>query len=400
MQKLKILFLAANPRDTSSLQIDEEIRAISNKLSASEFRECFDIFSAWAVRADDLLQVLNQYKPHIVHFSGHGNEQGEIILVGRNGISKPVPKQAFTSLFKALKDNIKLVIINSCNSSVQAEAISDVIDCVIGMNTTIGDQAAITFSASFYRAVGFGRTLQAAFEQGITSLLLEAIPEDSTPSLFFKYGVNPNQYLLLDEVQSYVYNVAKSNAKKTKESKDKPIENIKEETLIENLSDLSKKYKPISIIYCDIDGLLGINKVYGFNVGDAVLQVAEQLIKSSAGLYNVVKLRGDQFVIILPEQNVDDAIKVAKKCQRLMKKYSWASIAPDLYITCTYCIAQHTPREEGGEWLARAITGVKSAKIKGQNHLVRAPLALPSYFSNLPSRNKSDIVRAISGWLS
>ena len=45
----------------------------------------------------------------------------------------------------------------------------------------IGDDAAITFAASFYRAIGFGRTIQEAFDQGRTALMLEGIPEERTP---------------------------------------------------------------------------------------------------------------------------------------------------------------------------------------------------------------------------
>ena len=47
------------------------------------------------------------------------------------------------------------MILNACYSKKQAEAITQVIDCAIGMNDAIGDEAAITFAASFYRAIGF-----------------------------------------------------------------------------------------------------------------------------------------------------------------------------------------------------------------------------------------------------
>ena len=80
MDKVKILFLAANPKNTPTLQLDEEIRAITQKIRSSEYRDSLELISAWAVRADDLLQVFNEHKPHIVHFSGHGSSEGEIIL--------------------------------------------------------------------------------------------------------------------------------------------------------------------------------------------------------------------------------------------------------------------------------------------------------------------------------
>jgi hypothetical protein len=200
MSKVKALFLAAYP-DSSPLKLDEEIRSITQKLREAEYRD-IDLVSAWAVRPDDLLQMLNEHKPNIVHFSGHGSSSGEIILVDENlvkgkRVPKPVSPVAIKALFQVLKDNVQVVLLNACFSRIQAEAIKDVIDCVIGMNTAIGDQAAITFAASFYRALGFGRSVEEAFEQSKVALLLEGIPEETTPELLVRTGVDPSRVFLL-----------------------------------------------------------------------------------------------------------------------------------------------------------------------------------------------------------
>jgi hypothetical protein len=74
MEKIKAIFLAANPSITSRLRLDEEIRAITEKIRAADHRNAIEVISSWAVRPDDLLQSFNTYKPQIVHFSGHGNK--------------------------------------------------------------------------------------------------------------------------------------------------------------------------------------------------------------------------------------------------------------------------------------------------------------------------------------
>lgn len=197
MSPIKALFLAANPSDTSPLKLDEEIRGITEKIRASEHRNMIDLVSAWAVRPDDLLQMLNQHKPQIVHFSGHGSTKGEIILLDSNLTSKPVSTAAIKALFTTLKDNIQIVLLNACYSRTQAESLVEVIDCVIGMSSAIGDKAAITFAASFYRAIGFGRSVKEAFDQGIAALLLEGISEESTPELLYKSDVDPSKLIML-----------------------------------------------------------------------------------------------------------------------------------------------------------------------------------------------------------
>jgi len=196
MKKCRILFLSANPEKYDRLALDEECRAIEQKILAADHGAALEFLSKWAVRPDDLLQFLSQYRPHVVHFSGHGTATGEIVLLDEHQNPKPVSKAALRQLFATLKDNIKLVVLNLCDSRAQAEAIAEIIDCAIGMKTAIGDDAAIVFAASFYRAIGFGRSVQNAFDQGKTALMLQGIPEETTPDLIARKGVDPAELFL------------------------------------------------------------------------------------------------------------------------------------------------------------------------------------------------------------
>ena len=177
--------------------MDEEARLITQKIRASEYRDVLKLETLWAVRPDDLLQALNEHKPQIVHFSGHGSESGEIVLMDNNRQAKPVSAEALKMLFTTLKDNIRVVVLNACYSEKQAQAIAEVIDCVVGMSTSIGDEAAIIFAASFYRAIGFGRSIKEAFDQGKTAIMLEGIPEANTPQLLTRTGVDPASIVLM-----------------------------------------------------------------------------------------------------------------------------------------------------------------------------------------------------------
>jgi len=189
MQQVTVLFLAANPTSTSRLAIDEEMRAIAQKVRTSEHRDALVFASAWAVRPDDLLQLLNQHRPQIVHFSGHGSGQG-LSLAREQGQAQQVPTRALQTLFRTLKDNIRLVFLNACYSREQAQALVETIDCVIGMKESIHNDAAAAFASSFYRALGFGRSIQEAFDQGIASLLLEGTADEEIPELLVKPGVD------------------------------------------------------------------------------------------------------------------------------------------------------------------------------------------------------------------
>lgn len=187
-EAIRILFLAANPTDTPSLRLDVEMRAIDQALHQSEYHDRFDIRQHWAVRIVDLQGYLLRHKPNIVHFSGHGSQSSEIILEDDYGKSHPISARALSRLFGVLKDNIRCVVLNACYSEQQAKAIAEHIDCVVGMSKAVGDAAAITFAASFYQALGFGRDVRTAFELGCVQIDLENLNEQDNPKLIATKG--------------------------------------------------------------------------------------------------------------------------------------------------------------------------------------------------------------------
>jgi len=195
-ERITVLFFAADPRDLDRLGLDEEIRLIQEKLRASEYRDAVELKSRWAVRPTDLLQALNEEMPHIVHFSGHGSED-EIAFMDPEGNTKTLTKEAIAQLMNTMTDNIRVVVFNSCYSSEQAAAVTKYVDVAIGMSAAIEDEAARTFSAQFYSAIGFGRSVRQAFDQARMALQLEGVPDADAPELFAREGIDPDEVVLV-----------------------------------------------------------------------------------------------------------------------------------------------------------------------------------------------------------
>lgn len=180
---IRILFLAANPTDTTQLRLGEEVREIDAALRQAEYREHFDLRQHHAVRVADLQGLLLRHQPDILHFSGHGSDAGEIILEDGSGRAHPVTPQALGSVFAARKSNIRCVVLNACLSQAQAEAIVQHVDAVVGMAVAIGDRAAISFATAFYQALAYGESMRTAFESGTAQIDLENLGEAQTPQL-------------------------------------------------------------------------------------------------------------------------------------------------------------------------------------------------------------------------
>jgi GTPase SAR1 family protein len=177
----KILTVAANPKTTPHLRLDQEVRAIDEGLKRSRNRDQFGLGSKWAVQTDDLRRALLDEEPCYVHFCGHGAGEEGILLEDELGYPKFVKAEALANLFKLFSNQIECVILNACYSEVQAEAISQHIEYVIGMKQAVGDQAAIKFTTGFYDAIGAGRTIEDAFEFGKNAIGLESLPGELIP---------------------------------------------------------------------------------------------------------------------------------------------------------------------------------------------------------------------------
>lgn len=177
-----ILIVSANPKDTRRIRLDEEVREIEEGLRRSKHRDQFAIHAQWAVRVRDLRRAMLDCEPQIVHFCGHGEEEG-VMVEDDHGQAVFATSMALAGLFALFTHQVECVLLNACYSDAQAEAIAQHINYVIGMRQAIGDHAAIEFAVGFYDALGAGRSYEDAYKFGCNAIQLKAIPEDLTPIL-------------------------------------------------------------------------------------------------------------------------------------------------------------------------------------------------------------------------
>jgi hypothetical protein len=178
-----ILLLAANPKRTKGLRLQEEEREIKERLRLAGYGKT-PINATGATRPRDIQQAMLDFKPQIVHFSGHGAEQEGLVFEDVTGQEKLVSSEALANLFRLFSDRVECVVLNACYSKFQAEAIAQHIEYVIGMNQGIGDNAAIEFSVGFYSALGARETIEFAYELGCSAIQLEGFQEELTPVLY------------------------------------------------------------------------------------------------------------------------------------------------------------------------------------------------------------------------
>lgn len=199
-KKKTILFLAANPEQSSFLRLDREFREISESLRKAQKRDEFELELRLATQPSDLTNAVREHKPWIVHFAGHGgvsqadstsipkdqrawnwdkaNNGGEqtetsggITLMDESSSKAQFVKtEVLAEYFSYFKESLACVFLNSCYSSIQAEAIHTHIPYVIGMENAVGDSLAIGFARAFYEGIFSGEEIKRAFEMARTYL--------------------------------------------------------------------------------------------------------------------------------------------------------------------------------------------------------------------------------------
>ncbi|MBQ4819450.1 tetratricopeptide repeat protein [Aquimarina sp. MMG016] len=177
-QNLRILFLASDPSNESRLHLGKELQSVRDKLSANVH---FEIKDHLATKPNDVMNEIMNYKPQIVHFSGHGSSEGELCFEDEYGKSKTIPPEALASLFNLVTDYVKCVIVNTCYAERQSKAIAQFIPIVIGTKSEISDDAAINFSSGFYTALNpdlSTESLKKAFNLGCIAIQFDGNLEE------------------------------------------------------------------------------------------------------------------------------------------------------------------------------------------------------------------------------
>jgi hypothetical protein len=181
--KVSILFVSADPSDQVRLRLSREEREIRAELQASEHRHRFEFLTAVSARGQDLSRALLRDRPAILHFAGHGERSGALLLENEVGAKLAVQPRALVDLLAAAGGSLRCVVLNACYSSKLAAALLAVVPVVVGMRRAIDDDAAIAFSIGFYQALGAGCDPVDAFELGRAQVAMRALTQRSVPVL-------------------------------------------------------------------------------------------------------------------------------------------------------------------------------------------------------------------------
>ena len=159
------------------------------------------------------------------------------------------------------------------------------------------------------------------------------------------------------------------------------------ETIADDASEITRVNPrlALSLLLLDLDNITGINRVYGAQAGDKVLEGVASLlaprksrmVTSHGFVHRAGRFGDDSFYLLLQGFDLEAAAKEAKRLRRAICEYDWSAIAAGLFVTASIGVSSLFLNEPVLDWVIRAAQGVKRAKMAGGNQANKGPVVLP-----------------------
>jgi len=112
--------------------------------------------------------------------------------------------------------------------------------------------------------------------------------------------------------------------------------------------DVQNRQHPLAVLFADLDGFKSINDTLGHHVGDSVLRKVAGLITASVRESDVAaRYGGDEFVVIMPDTNLQYAVRVAERLQVAVAQWARSGEA-SLSLSIGIGVAPEHGQELGG----------------------------------------------------
>ena len=150
-----------------------------------------------------------------------------------------------------------------------------------------------------------------------------------------------------------------------------PNRDAYQQRLEEELSRKARYGGPLTMVVADVDFFKRINDNYGHLAGDKVLQLlAKAMRKSLRDVDFIGRYGGEEFVILMPETNAEEALVATEKLRTKVESSPFNFRKERVPITMSFGISEFQTLEDGETVFERADKALYQAKAEGRNRCI------------------------------
>jgi two-component system cell cycle response regulator len=185
-----------------------------------------------------------------------------------------------------------------------------------------------------------------------------------------KYEQDENKYVVSF---TDITEIRKKSALLEYQANHDPLTGLLNRTAFNKIFDLELKRDirynhSVSLILYDIDDFKKVNDTYGHNIGDEVLKNIAKISTENVREHDsITRWGGEEFIVLLPETDIDGATQVAQKIRESIEEYE-DSETPQ--ITSSFGVVQLEYEDTKESFIKRADDALYEAKKTGKNKVV------------------------------
>lgn len=144
-----------------------------------------------------------------------------------------------------------------------------------------------------------------------------------------------------------------------------------DEAMLREISRAQRGDSPLCVVLLDIDNFKQVNDNYGHHVGDTALQHLAKVIQETLRPTDIAaRFGGEEFVILLPDTNINSAVEIVSRLQRALTKQFFLGNNERLLITFSAGIALFRGAEDQAAVINRSDQAMYLAKKSGKNRVM------------------------------
>jgi len=143
-----------------------------------------------------------------------------------------------------------------------------------------------------------------------------------------------------------------------------------EQRIAEEMSRSRRHGEPLSVVIGDLDHFKQVNDAFGHSIGDEVLRAVGERMRQDLRTEDLaVRWGGEEFLLMLPSTNLDQAVQVADKLRRAIAERPIGCNGREVPVTISLGAAELEKDEELEELIRRADDAMYRAKTEGRNRV-------------------------------